>query len=98
GWGLGLAIVRGGAHAHGGTVFTTPRPGGGTEVGFTVDASRLVPDPDGGTMPRRGTRERRALASSGVSGAGRPGTAAVAGWGGGRRDLAGADVEQDRLA
>jgi two-component system sensor histidine kinase MprB len=45
GSGLGLAIVRDVALAHGGTVFTTPRSGGGTAVGFTVDGSRLLPVP-----------------------------------------------------
>jgi two-component system sensor histidine kinase MprB len=44
GSGLGLAIVRDVAHAHGGTVLATNRPGGGATVGFTVDASRLLPD------------------------------------------------------
>jgi two-component system sensor histidine kinase MprB len=42
GSGLGLAIVRDVAESHGGTVFARTRPGGGAEVGFTVNESRLV--------------------------------------------------------
>jgi two-component system sensor histidine kinase MprB len=45
GSGLGLAIVRDVAHAHGGTVLATNRPGGGATVGFALDGSRLLPDP-----------------------------------------------------
>jgi two-component system sensor histidine kinase MprB len=37
GSGLGLAVVRKVAHAHGGTVFATRRPGGGAAIGFTLD-------------------------------------------------------------
>ena len=48
GSGLGLAIVRDIAAAHGGTVFARPRPGGGAEVGFTVETSRLSPTPAAG--------------------------------------------------
>jgi len=51
GSGLGLAIVRDVALAHGGTVFTQPRPGGGAAVGFTVNAARLVLDPGTRTGP-----------------------------------------------
>ncbi|GAA2686984.1 sensor histidine kinase [Actinoplanes palleronii] len=43
GSGLGLAIVRDVADAHGGAVFARTRPGGGAEVGFSVDRSRLLP-------------------------------------------------------
>ncbi len=39
GSGLGLAIVREIADVHGGIVFVTARPGGGTAVGFTLDPS-----------------------------------------------------------
>ncbi len=48
GSGLGLAIVRDVAEAHDGTVFAGPRPGGGSEVGFTVARSRFLPvsEPD----------------------------------------------------
>ncbi|BCY09279.1 HAMP domain-containing sensor histidine kinase [Actinoplanes sp. L3-i22] len=46
GSGLGLAIVRDVAAAHGGIVFARPRPGGGTEAGFTVAPARLLPEPD----------------------------------------------------
>ncbi len=48
GSGLGLAIVRDVAEAHGGTVFARAREGGGAEVGFTVDPTRLLPgsEPD----------------------------------------------------
>ncbi|MDW4910212.1 sensor histidine kinase [Streptomyces sp. ADMS] len=42
GSGLGLAIVHDVAEAHGGTVFARTRPGGGAEVGFTVERSRLL--------------------------------------------------------
>jgi two-component system, OmpR family, sensor histidine kinase MprB len=44
GSGLGLAIVSDVAEAHGGTVFADARPGGGAEVGFTVDRARLLPN------------------------------------------------------
>lgn len=44
GSGLGLAIVRDVARAHGGTAFARARPGGGAEVGFTVNPARLLPD------------------------------------------------------
>jgi two-component system, OmpR family, sensor histidine kinase MprB len=37
GSGLGLAVVRSVAQAHGGEVFAKPRPGGGTAIGFTLD-------------------------------------------------------------
>ena len=47
GSGLGLAIVRDVAQAHGGTVFARPRPGGGAEVGFSVEAS-LLPNSEPG--------------------------------------------------
>ncbi|MCX4702977.1 HAMP domain-containing histidine kinase [Streptomyces sp. NBC_01352] len=46
GSGLGLAIVRDVAETHGGTVFAAARTGGGTAIGFTVDASRLLPGAD----------------------------------------------------
>ncbi len=39
GSGLGLALVRKVARAHGGEVFATRRPGGGAAVGFTLDVS-----------------------------------------------------------
>jgi two-component system, OmpR family, sensor histidine kinase MprB len=57
GSGLGLAIVRDVAQAHGGTAFARPRPGGGAEVGFTVDPARLLPDdePDQIAVTRRST-------------------------------------------
>ncbi|WP_433832869.1 HAMP domain-containing sensor histidine kinase [Actinoplanes sp. CA-015351] len=54
GSGLGLAIVRDIAVAHGGTVFARPRPGGGAEVGFAVDPSRLLPEPAGTDLPDGG--------------------------------------------
>jgi len=38
GSGLGLAMVRSVAQAHGGEVFAEPRPGGGAAVGFTLHA------------------------------------------------------------
>jgi two-component system sensor histidine kinase MprB len=41
GSGLGLAIVRDVAEAHGGTVFARTRPGGGAEVGFTLERARI---------------------------------------------------------
>lgn len=41
GSGLGLAIVRDVAEAHGGTVFARTRPGGGAEVGFTLERTRI---------------------------------------------------------
>jgi len=37
GSGLGLAVVRSVAQAHGGDVFAEQRPGGGTAIGFTLD-------------------------------------------------------------
>ncbi|WP_443217026.1 ATP-binding protein [Saccharothrix sp. ALI-22-I] len=40
GSGLGLAVVRSAAQAHGGEVFAEPRPGGGAAVGFTLDRCR----------------------------------------------------------
>ncbi|MET0236738.1 MAG: HAMP domain-containing sensor histidine kinase [Kibdelosporangium sp.] len=36
GSGLGLAVVRSVAQAHGGDVFAEPRPGGGSAIGFTL--------------------------------------------------------------
>ncbi|MBE8519485.1 HAMP domain-containing histidine kinase [Amycolatopsis sp. H6(2020)] len=39
GSGLGLAVVRSVAQAHGGDVFAGQRPGGGTAIGFTLDGS-----------------------------------------------------------
>jgi two-component system sensor histidine kinase MprB len=44
GSGLGLAIVRDVALAHGGTVFARTLPAGGAEVGFAIDAARLLPN------------------------------------------------------
>lgn len=41
GSGLGLAIVRDVAEAHRGTVFARTRPGGGAEVGFTLERARI---------------------------------------------------------
>ena len=46
GSGLGLAIVRDIAEIHGGSVFARPRSGGGTEIGFSVDDSRYLPNED----------------------------------------------------
>jgi two-component system, OmpR family, sensor histidine kinase MprB len=46
GSGLGLAIVRDIAETHGGSVFARPRSGGGTEIGFSVDDSRYLPNED----------------------------------------------------
>ena len=43
GSGLGLAIVRDVADAHDGTAFVTTPPGGGTTVGLSVAADRLLP-------------------------------------------------------
>lgn len=43
GSGLGLSIVRDVAEGHGGTVSVSTPPGGGAAVGFTVDATRLLP-------------------------------------------------------
>ena len=43
GSGLGLAIVRDVAEAHGGDAFATTPPGGGTTVGFSVGADRVLP-------------------------------------------------------
>lgn len=43
GSGLGLSIVRDVAEGHGGTVAVATPPGGGAAVGFTVDATRLLP-------------------------------------------------------
>ncbi|MGW5654987.1 sensor histidine kinase [Streptomyces humi] len=42
GSGLGLAIVRDVAESHGGKVFARTRQGGGAEVGFSLDGSRVV--------------------------------------------------------
>jgi two-component system sensor histidine kinase MprB len=61
GSGLGLAIVRDVAEAHGGTVFARPRPGGGAEVGFSVDPARLLPGSEEDHVevsPGSGTVER----------------------------------------
>jgi two-component system, OmpR family, sensor histidine kinase MprB len=44
GSGLGLAVVRSVAQAHGGDVFAEPRPGGGAAIGFTLD-SQLAEGP-----------------------------------------------------
>ncbi len=44
GAGLGLAIVHDVATTHGGDVFARPRTGGGAEIGFTVNPSRLLPN------------------------------------------------------
>jgi len=44
GSGLGLAIVRDVAETHGGTVFATPRDGGGACVGLVLPADPLSPD------------------------------------------------------
>jgi hypothetical protein len=41
GSGLGLAIVRDVAKSHGGTVFACTGKGGGAEVGFSANGSRL---------------------------------------------------------
>ncbi|WP_329331307.1 HAMP domain-containing histidine kinase [Streptomyces sp. NBC_00663] len=70
GTGLGLAIVRDIAKAHGGAAFARTRPGGGAEVGFTVDRSRLLPghDPDSG--PGSGYRPGFSIGSSPGSGPG----------------------------
>jgi two-component system sensor histidine kinase MprB len=38
GSGLGLAVVRSVAQAHGGEAFAEPRPGGGAAIGFTLDS------------------------------------------------------------
>ncbi|WP_327698221.1 HAMP domain-containing sensor histidine kinase [Streptomyces sp. NBC_00459] len=62
GSGLGLAIVRDIAEAHGGTVFARTRPGGGAEVGFTVERARLLgPEPPGARVAgdRRRTQGAR---------------------------------------
>jgi two-component system, LuxR family, sensor kinase FixL len=45
GMGLGLAISRMIVEAHGGTIWTEPREGGGTLVGFTVPKAIVPPDP-----------------------------------------------------
>jgi two-component system sensor histidine kinase MprB len=50
GSGLGLAIVREIADVHGGSVFVTARPGGGSAVGFTLDPR----PPDRGPSDRSG--------------------------------------------
>jgi signal transduction histidine kinase len=56
GWGIGLALVRGTAEAHGGWVRVRSRPGEGTT--FTVDVPRdarpRVPLGKGGTTPTAG--------------------------------------------
>ncbi|GLZ49848.1 two-component sensor histidine kinase [Actinomycetospora sp. NBRC 106375] len=53
GSGLGLAIVRDVAEGHGGGAFVSTPPGGGTTVGFSVGAGRLLPAerPDGTPSP-----------------------------------------------
>lgn len=43
GSGLGLSIVRDVAESHGGRPFVAAAPGGGAQVGFSVDISRLTP-------------------------------------------------------
>ncbi|MDQ0596412.1 signal transduction histidine kinase [Streptomyces canus] len=58
GSGLGLAIVRDVAEAHGGTVFARTRPGGGAEVGLTLDRARLL-EPETPDAEYDGTREPR---------------------------------------
>ncbi|MBK7874911.1 MAG: sensor histidine kinase KdpD [Planctomycetes bacterium] len=50
GAGLGLAVVRAIAHAHGGSVAATNRPGGGAEFSF------LLPRPSAGEPPAAPTR------------------------------------------
>lgn len=57
GSGLGLAIVRDVAEGHGGGAFTSTPPGGGTTVGFSVAADRLLP-PDPGRGSRTTAPER----------------------------------------
>ena len=51
GHGLGLAIVRAGADAHGATIIAKPRPGGGLEVTVRFPASFESPVTYGGTHP-----------------------------------------------
>lgn len=48
GLGLGLALVRRIALAHGGSVFAEPREGGGAKVGFSLPAPPSEPSPAGG--------------------------------------------------
>lgn len=45
GYGLGLAVVRSVAQAHGGDVAIRPRPGGGLDVRMTLPATRRVAEP-----------------------------------------------------
>ncbi|MDQ1043215.1 sensor histidine kinase KdpD [Streptomyces sp. V4I2] len=59
GSGLGLAIVRDVAGTHDGTVFAAARTGGGTAVGFTVDASRLLPGANADPASRSTARSGR---------------------------------------
>lgn len=44
GSGLGLAIVAEVAAAHGGVGFAQPRPGGGSQIGFTLGAETFLPN------------------------------------------------------
>jgi two-component system sensor histidine kinase MprB len=56
GSGLGLAIVHAVAGVHGGEVFAANRPGGGSEIGFTV-AEVVPPDPDDPERPEPATED-----------------------------------------